>query len=310
MDTKLHIVALGDLGSERTNILQHLRMAGYEAEWNQVTSRQEFESALSARDWDLILRQEKTRARRVEAELREKVHLLERSNAELDQFASIVSHDLKEPLRTISSYTDLLIRRRGEDSDPDAREFAQYICSAVGRMRDLIDALLAYSRLMHVSIEGRVTADAQSAVSQALDNLKWTIEENGARITVSRLPRVMIEPAALSQVFQNLIANSIKYRRADAPPEIRVTAVQREGEVRFAIHDNGMGVQPQHYHRIFELFRRLHGDDYPGLGIGLAMCKRMIERHGGRIWLESKPGAGSTFYFTLREAEKEMHAVQ
>jgi len=247
--------------------------------------------------------------RAINAELRDRVKQLERSNVDLEQFAWAASHDLKEPLRTISSYTDLLVRRslakNGKAPDQgQAAEFARYIQQGVERMSAMIDGLLAYSRAMMQPLEHDHVTNAQIAAEEAVQTLHASIEENGARIEIDPLPVVCAEAGPLLQIFQNLLANALKYRTPGVAPCIRISAVTGGGEVRFAVGDNGIGIAPEHYDRIFEVFRRLHGEDYEGLGVGLAIYKRLVERYGGRIWLDSEPGSGSTFYFTLPAAQK------
>lgn len=246
---------------------------------------------------------------RLNGELRDRVELLSRSNRELEQFASAASHDLKEPLRTVTMYTQLLLRRRASQFNSDEIEFAGYIQSAVERMRALIDGVLTYSRIGHESGGRLASADAAIAVSDALIALRGAIDESKAVVTVDILPTVAIESVALTQVFQNLISNALKYRRTDEAPRIRISADERDGRVRFVVSDNGMGISLAHYERIFILFRRLHGDEYPGIGLGLAVCKRIVEHYGGRIWPESEPGIGSKFYFTLLPRAKAVGAA-
>jgi light-regulated signal transduction histidine kinase (bacteriophytochrome) len=241
---------------------------------------------------------------RLNGELREKVELLSRSNAELDQFATIASHDLKEPLRTVTLYTELLLRRRAAPPNSEESKIGGYITSAVERMRALIDGLLAYSKIAHESRNPEAAADAGIAASNALISLRGPLAESGALVTVERLPTVVIESVPLTQIFQNLIANALKYRRPDEPPRIHISGVTDHGTVRLSVRDNGMGISPAHYERIFVLFRRLHGEEYPGIGLGLAVCKRIVEQSGGEIWLESELGVGSTFHFTLFEQSK------
>jgi signal transduction histidine kinase len=249
------------------------------------------------------IRKLKSDLKRTTAELRAKIRLLERSNEDLDRFASAASHDLKEPLRMIDSYTHLMLRHH-KLNDPEAAEFAGYIREGVGRMRALIDALLSYSRINDAPHVRPNATDPTPVAADVLQSLEPLIGEHKARVWIEgNLPPVQIDQVPLMQIFQNLIANGLKYRRKQETAEVRISALRKNAEVRFAVRDNGQGIPPQHYNRIFELFRRLHGEDVPGLGIGLAMCKRLVERNGGRIWLESKPGAGSTFYFTLPAAE-------
>ena len=223
---------------------------------------------------------------------------LARSNTELEQFAYIASHDLQEPLRMVASYTQLLARRYTDRLDSDANEFIGYAVDGASRMQKLLNDLLMYSR---VGTRGKSLepTDCGVILQQSLQNLKIVVEEAGALVTHDPLPAVMGDPVQLTQVFQNLIANAIKFRR-DERPRVHVSAAP-DGEMwRLAVQDNGIGVLPEYFERIFVVFQRLHAyGEYPGTGIGLAVCKKIVERHGGRIWLESTPGAGSTFFFTM-----------
>ena len=225
---------------------------------------------------------------------------LKRSNEELQQFAYVASHDLQEPLRMVASYVELLARRYQGRLDADADEFIGYAVDGATRMQALINGLLAYAR---VGTRGTPfePADCGAVVDRAIVNLEITIRESGAAVTRDALPTVMADATQLTQVFQNLIGNAIKFR-GEKRPEVHVTAERRDGEWRFAVRDAGIGIEPEFGERIFGVFVRLHArSEYPGTGIGLAICKRIVERHGGRIWAESTPGAGSTFYFTLSE---------
>jgi PAS domain S-box-containing protein len=223
---------------------------------------------------------------------------LERSNAELEQFAYVASHDLQEPLRMVSSFTQLLGQRYMGKLDKDADEFIAYAVDGANQMQRLINDLLAYSR---VGTRGKPPAPvpADLALDRALENLKLAVEEGQAEVKREPLPTVTVDDIQLIQVFQNLIANAIKFRGED-PPRIQIAAEARGKEWVFSVRDNGIGIDPQYLERIFIIFQRLHKrGQYPGTGIGLAMCKRIIVRHGGRIWVESEPGKGSTFFFTL-----------
>ena len=225
---------------------------------------------------------------------------LTRSNAELEQFASVTSHDLQAPLTTISMYAELLERRRGERGDGDL-DLVDGIRGATQQARALIRDLLEYSRAGrgHLSVED---VDVGRVVEQALEALAGAIEESGARIAVGELPVVRADRANLCRVFQNLVGNAVKFAGAEAP-RVRIGAERDNGDWRFSIEDNGIGMDPDHAHRIFEPFQRLHGEeDYPGTGIGLAVCERIIAQLGGRIWVSSTPGAGSVFSFTLPAA--------
>lgn len=236
--------------------------------------------------------------KRAEEALAQKAQELSRSNADLEYFAYIASHDLQEPLRMVSSYLQLLERRYKDQLDADAREFIAYAVGGASRMQALINALLSYSR---VGTRGKPfePTDCSMVLERALTNLKVAIEENDAVVTHDPLPTVMADEVQLAQVFQNLIGNAIKFR-GERPPQVHIGAQRGKGEWVFSVRDNGIGIDPQHFERIFMIFQRLHSqDEYPGTGIGLAICKRIVERHGGRIWVESQPGQGSTFYFTI-----------
>jgi signal transduction histidine kinase len=227
---------------------------------------------------------------------------LERSNEELQQFAYIASHDLSEPLRVIRGYLDLL-REDYKDSLDDAANM--YITSATGsaaRMQSLINDLLRYSRVGSAD-RTMEPADLDEILAEALENLSVSITETGADVTHGDLPTVMADRSLVVQLFQNLISNALKFRSADSPPRIEVSAV-KEGDRRIvSVRDNGIGFEQAHATRLFEIFQRLHtGSEYPGTGIGLAICKKIVEQHGGRMWAESELGAGSTFSFSLPEA--------
>jgi PAS domain S-box-containing protein len=230
--------------------------------------------------------------------LRQTADELARSNQDLEQFAYVASHDLQEPLRIVAGHLQLLERRYKGRLDKDADDFINFAVDGAGRMQGLIQDLLAYSR---VGTRGRRFApcDTRRVLERALANLRTAIQESGAVLTHDSLPTVTGDEAQLVQLFQNLIANAIKFR-GDRKPEIQVGARPEDGRWRFSVKDNGIGIEPQYIERIFVIFQRLHGrEKYPGTGIGLAICKRIVERHGGRIWVESQPGQGSVFYFTI-----------
>ncbi len=236
--------------------------------------------------------------RRAEDALRRKTEELARSNAELEQFAYVASHDLQEPLRMISSYTQLLEQRYESLLDERAKKYIYYAVDGATRMQRLINDLLTFSR---VATRARplATVDAHAALGQALRNLLAAIEESGALVTNDDLPIVYADEPQLVQVFQNLVGNAIKFR-SDAAPLVHVSAERRDERWVFCVRDNGIGIGPQYFERIFVIFQRLHSrQEYPGTGIGLALCKRIVERHNGRIWVESEPGRGSAFFFSL-----------
>ena len=224
---------------------------------------------------------------------------LERSNQELEQFAYVASHDLQEPLRMVSSYVQLLDNRYGDKLDQDAREFIGFAVEGATRMQSLIQDLLAYAR---VQSRGRDFSyvEARAAVDTAVRSLGSVVEESRATIDIGPLPGVAADPGQLTQLFQNLISNAIKFRSADRQPVVRITA-EREGPMwTFRVSDNGIGIEPQYAERIFVIFQRLHKrSDFGGTGIGLSICRRIAERHGGRIWVEQNEEGGSTFAFTV-----------
>ncbi|HEX5746665.1 MAG TPA: PAS domain-containing protein [Archangium sp.] len=236
--------------------------------------------------------------RRAEFSLQEHARELARSNEELQQFAYVASHDLQEPLRMVASYTQLLARRYQGKLDSDADEFISYAVDGVNRMQRLIQDLLAWSRVGTRGHEFK-PLDSGQALNKALANLKTLMEETGATLIQGKLPQVMADETQLTQLFQNLVGNALKFH-GETPPRVLVEAELQGTEWRFTVEDNGIGIEPQYYERIFVIFQRLHGkEEYPGTGIGLAICKKIVERHGGRIGLDSQPGQGTTFWFTL-----------
>jgi PAS domain S-box-containing protein len=237
---------------------------------------------------------------------RKRAEELARSNVELQQFAYVVSHDLQEPLRMVVSYCQLLQRRYQDKLDSDADEFMAYIVDGASWMQRLINDLLAYSR---VETHGKPfePTDCSAILSRALANLKVAVKESSAVVTHSALPQVVADATQLTQLFQNLIGNAIKFHGGQEPPCIHVSAEHKGAEWVFGVRDNGIGIDPQHAERIFLVFQRLHSRrKYGGTGIGLAICKRVVERHGGRIWVESEPGKGSTFYFSIADGARSL----
>lgn len=239
-----------------------------------------------------------TKPKQDEARLKQTMAELERSNRDLAQFAYSASHDLQEPLRMMGSYLQALQTDLGEGLDQRSRDYLQLSLAASRRMRQLIDDLLTYSR---VGTEGREfqEVDAEEVMDQAIANLRGAIERQGAEVTRDALPTIRGDPTLLAQLFQNLIGNAVKFH-GPQPPRVHVSCTEAGGEWTFAVRDNGIGIDPEYAERVFVIFERLNArEKYPGTGIGLAICKRVVERHGGRIWCRSEPGQGTTFYFTI-----------
>ncbi len=254
-----------------------------------ITQRKHAEDALKKRTQELAESQQA---------LEQKVQELARSNADLEQFAYIASHDLQEPLRTVASFAQLLQRRYKGKLDSNADEFIHYMVDGASRMQGLINDLLAFSR---VGSRGKdfTPTDFATVVDLALSNLQTAIAESHAEVTHDPLPTVNCDGAQLTQVFQNLVGNGIKFHNAQTP-RVHIGATQKNSEWVFSVKDNGIGIDPQFNQRIFEVFQRLHTrKEYPGSGIGLSITKKIVERHGGRIWVESQPGEGANFLFTL-----------
>ncbi len=227
---------------------------------------------------------------------------LARSNAELEQFAYVATHDLQEPLRAVASCVQLLQKRYEGGLDGQAHEFIAHAVDGTKRMQTLINDLLAYSR---ISTHAQVFAstNCEMVLQEALANLMVAIAESGAAVTRDPLPTVSGDATQLTQLFQNLVGNALKFR-GGRPPQIHIGAVRNDHEWRFSVADNGIGMEPQYFERVFLVFQRLHTrKDYQGTGIGLAICKKVVERHGGRIWAESEPGQGATFCFTIPETK-------
>jgi PAS domain S-box-containing protein len=239
-----------------------------------------------------------TERKHAEAKLKRVMDDLARSNSELERFAYVASHDLQEPLRMVTSYLQLLERRYKDKLDRDALEFINYAVDGSNRMKTLINDLLSYSRVGTRGKEFALT-DCEEILGRVLDNLQVSLEENCATVTHDPLPKLMADDVQLESLFQNLIGNAVKFH-GKQPPRIHVGVKKDEKDWVFSVSDNGIGIDPQYFERIFIIFQRLHNrEEYPGTGIGLAISKRIVERHGGRIWIESQPEKGSTFFFTL-----------
>ena len=250
-----------------------------------------------------LLRHEIILRQAVEISLRERQAELAHSNSELEQFAYIASHDLQEPLRMISSYAQLLRRRYANKLDTAADDFISYLVDGTKRMQALINDLLHYSR---VGTEAKPLepVDLEVALRDTLKDLEIRIEDSGGTVTHEPLPTVQADPVQIRQLLSNLVANGIKFHAPGQPPIVSIAAMRDGPEWRFTVRDNGIGIDPAYFKNLFQIFKRLHsGDEYSGTGIGLAVCKKIVERHGGHIWVESTLGQGSRFLFTLPAME-------
>jgi PAS domain S-box-containing protein len=227
---------------------------------------------------------------------------LRRSNDDLNQFAYAASHDLQEPLRMVALYSQIIQKKYAERLDAEAQELFGFVISGARRMEMLLKDLLAYSQTGSSSEGPAQPVECEQAIRKVMLNLQAAIEQSSARVTWDALPTVHAHEIRLVQLLQNLIGNAIKYR-STLPPEIHVSAARRDVEWLFSVRDNGMGIEPEYAQQVFGIFKRLHGQDYEGTGIGLAICQRIIERYGGRIWVESNDAAGSTFCFTIPPAD-------
>jgi signal transduction histidine kinase len=231
-------------------------------------------------------------------ELQQRSIDITRSNKELEKFAYVASHDMQEPLRTIISYIELIRTKSNGSLDNEVKEYMDFVVNASYRMRDLITGLLEYSRIDRME-ETFGTVNCEDALKEALENLRSSIKDNQAIINSAGLPIITASYMQMVQLFQNLISNALKFKRGDAP-EITISSQKMDGFWQFSVKDNGIGIEQRHLGRIFEIFQRLHPlGEYHGVGIGLAICKKIVERHKGKIWVESVPNDGSTFNFTI-----------
>ena len=245
------------------------------------------------------LQEEIAEHQRTEVALVRQAQALARSNKELQQFAYVASHDLREPLRKVRSYTELLQRRYQGQIDEKADKYIGYIVGGATRMQTLITDLLSYSQVGKEEALSLTSLDLNETLSQTLVDMERTIQESQAAIAHDPLPTIVADPSQMAQLFQNLLSNALKFR-GEGPPRVHITAEPKNDRWLFAFRDNGIGIEPQYAERVFVIFQRLHTrEEYPGTGIGLAICKKIVENHNGRIWLESELGQGSTFYFTL-----------
>lgn len=275
------------------------------------TARKEAEQLLEQKSLELYHRNRELEAevaerRRAEGILREYSAALARTNAELEQFAYVASHDLQAPLRGIVGFSQLLARRLdkqlGSTLDGESREYLQFIEDSAHRLRDVINDLLEFSRSGRVDSEP-VPLSLEVPLQRALAGLEPVLRSTGAEVRYGALPRVMGEETQLVQLLRNLIDNAVKYVQTGVQPLILIAAESQQGEVRVTVADNGIGIPVEHRERIFQIFQRLHSVDvYPGTGVGLAICKKVVDRHGGRLWVENPPAGGSAFCFTLSAA--------
>jgi light-regulated signal transduction histidine kinase (bacteriophytochrome) len=269
--------------------------------WVRISASAVRDESGNAKD-TICLVEEITFRRQAEEALAAQAAELARSNADLQQFAWVTSHDLREPIRTLIAFSQLLLLRYRGKLDDEADKALEFIRNSARRMESLVGDLLTYSRIVNVEERPFARVSLNSALDWAMSNLQVTIIASEAIVHRDSLPDVLGDEVQIVQLLQNLLSNAIKYRGAESP-EIRVSARRADGEYVICFQDNGVGIDRRYHERIFGLFKRLHGTEIQGTGLGLAICRKIIERHGGRIWVESEPGKGSTFCFTLAAAD-------
>jgi light-regulated signal transduction histidine kinase (bacteriophytochrome) len=247
----------------------------------------------------------------LERRVEERTALLQRSNAALQRFAYVSSHDLQEPIRTIRTFNQLLAKEYSGKLDPKADQYIGFVVEASARMHNLVTDLMKYSRLLDPDApkELKATSSGQ-ALETALLDMQQAIQDSGAAVTYGALPEVSMDETQLQQLFQNLIGNAIKYRSPDRHLNVSITAERSESRWLFSVQDNGIGIEPQYFDQIFQAFKRPHGKEYPGSGVGLTICKEIVEASGGRMWVESELGRGSTFRFALPAANLTFAAIE
>ena len=295
---------------DNRRILDELRLKELEAE----RSRIEKEAALAKAALSEVLEKtvselekENQKRRKTEDKLNQTMADLSRSNADLEQFAYVVSHDLQEPLRKITSYLLLLKEEHQELLNQDAGKYIETAVNGANRMKAMIGDLLQLSRV-GTRMSPRQKVNSGTVLKEVLRNIDLTIRETQSRITIGELPSVYVDPLQMEHLFSNLIGNAIKYR-GEAVPEIRISAIHETSYWRFSVKDNGIGIDPKYFDKIFQIFQRLHSrTEYDGTGIGLAICRKIVERFGGSIWVQSKSGEGSEFFFTIPDQEEIKHA--
>lgn len=297
---------IGILGTAFNQMVDELHYSREEIlKQNQQLEQKVAERTLQLREMNELLEQDIKKRQLTEIELAKRAEELANSNAELKQFAYVASHDLKEPLRMISSYLQLLKRRYQDSLDLRALEYIDTTVDGAGRMHNLIDDILDLSRVGTHSFEFQPVS-CQEVIRQVTSNLEVMLAESGVTLHYDALPEVVADFSQLSRLFQNLIVNAIKFRRQNEPQVWIAGEKTQEHSWCFSVRDNGIGIEPMYLERIFLIFQRLHTrSEYPGTGIGLAICKKIVERHGGTIWAESEPGKGSVFYFTLPDYTSE-----
>ena len=292
------------LAGERTEYEAQVNFSGIGQRWIHAVYEPTYDQNKNVDGWvahvsDITaLKQAEAEVARMTLDLQRSNASLAISNEDLERFAFIASHDLQEPLRMITTYSQLLVKSFSGQLDKNANMFVAYIVEGTKRMRELLADLLAYTEIGAHTEEPSEAVDLNVIVSKVIQNLKASIEETGSGITCDPLPTLCANAAHFTSLFQNLIANAIKYR-GQQPPRIHISAKEAPGQIRFTVADNGIGIDPQYHEQIFEVFKRLHGQNIPGTGVGLAICQRVVERYSGRIWVESRGGDGATFVFTL-----------